>query len=351
MESLVVVTVLGVGGLLVVAAVVAIAVAAGARGAGPSPSEAAAAARRHAGAVTALAWFAAVVVSLVAGPLLARTSSGDVAGVVVGLVPTLAGLTYVGVHAIGEVTWPRPTGAVRRAALQRRTLRDVAPRVMSGAVAVWLGALALVALLGSLTAAPDGRSVEWTFARGSSSASPYPGWHFSVPLLVGGLVVVGAAVLVLRLVASRPAVVDAAPEWDLRMRSLSAHRVLRGVQLALGLTLAGQLLMAGIALSGVASTHPAEGLTAPAVYRAAAIACLVLALVAAVATFVLAGIPGPVPPAPRPDVPAAGPLPHHGGPDARTGPAAPGTPHGSGTATGPARPDAPASPAAPWDRP
>lgn len=291
--------VLAVGGM-VAALVIAVVVIAGTRSAGTSLSDAASAARRHAGAVTGLAWLAAVVALLV-GAQLAGATAFPHSGVMFGLLPALAGLAHAGVHAIGEVTWPGPTGAVRRAALTRRTARDVASPMMTRATATWLGALVVVAVVGSLTAAPDGRSVAARTLHGSSSASPYPGWHYSVPLLAGTLVVVAAAVLVLRLVASRPAVVDAAPEWDLQMRRLSAHRVLRGTQLTLGLTAAGQLLAAGMTLRNVAFAGSAEEMTPAPGYGIAANVCLLLALGIGLAVFAFAAVPGPEPRAPRPD--------------------------------------------------
>ena len=43
-----------------------------------------------------------------------------------GVIPFAAGIAFLGVHAIGERTWPRPTGSIRRAALVARSARDVA---------------------------------------------------------------------------------------------------------------------------------------------------------------------------------------------------------------------------------
>ena len=101
--------------LALVAATVLIAVALSRREA-PAPSRAAEAARSHGIAVNVIAW----LVALGVGPLLLggvgllsyRVSTDATAypGIAIALYPTLVGLLFVGVHAVGERTWPRPTG-------------------------------------------------------------------------------------------------------------------------------------------------------------------------------------------------------------------------------------------------
>ena len=44
---------------------------------------------------------------------------GLTAGLSMGLLPAAGGAAFLAVHAVGERTWPRPTGAVRRAPLAR----------------------------------------------------------------------------------------------------------------------------------------------------------------------------------------------------------------------------------------
>ena len=152
-----------------------------------------------------------------------------------------------------------------------------------------------------LTADGDGRRLATTTALGSGSTGPYPGWPYALPLLAATAVVALAAAGVLRLIARRPAVVDAAPAWDLALRHLSAHRVLRGTQLTLGLLLAGVLVVTGGAVRGIATCcSPAEG-TAP-LPAALGVTLGLLGFAVAVAAAVLALTPAPplAPPAPDP---------------------------------------------------
>ena len=109
-----------------------------ARRAQPAPTTVATyeAARGHALRTTVLAWVAAVAVGLVLIPLAPAlvTRTRPIPGLIPALVPTTVGLVLVGVHAVGEVTWPRPTGAVRSATLTPRTVADIAPRLLRRAL-------------------------------------------------------------------------------------------------------------------------------------------------------------------------------------------------------------------------
>jgi hypothetical protein len=218
----------------------------------PAPSEAATAARRHAATVSLLAWVAAALtppVALLAFVMTLRWSagSGRVAGVLMALTPAGVGLVFLAVHALGERTWPRPTGTIRRAALTPRSTADVAPRWLRRLVWGWAGLLGATLVVCVLTTGDDQFFIR-TWDGGAALGDPFPGWYYGVPLMVAAALVPAASEVVLRLIACRPAVMDAQPEWDLGLRRLSAHRVLRGVQLVLGLTSTGALVFAGDAL-------------------------------------------------------------------------------------------------------
>jgi hypothetical protein len=198
------------------------------------------AARRHAGTVAGGAAALAVLVGVVGSQAIAGVD-GLAEGVLVGLSPALVALAFLAAHAVGERTWPSQRAVVRSATLQRRTVDDVAPRLLRRLT--WgLGALVvLLAVVGGLTAGDDGRSVTRVAEASTSTASPYPGAFYGVWLATGAVAVLAASEGVLRLVARRPAVPHVGARWDVALRRLSAHRVLRGVQLALGLTAAGML--------------------------------------------------------------------------------------------------------------
>jgi hypothetical protein len=270
------------------------------RGPAPAPSGAARAAVRHGAVVHGVA-LVALVGGLVGVPVLvAELAGGPAQGRLLGLAPAAAGLAFAAVQAVGEATWPRPTGPVRRATLVRRTTRDVAPRRLRLVTWAWaaVGALALVA--GGIAAADGGRSIGRTFPAGSTASGPFPGWYFGVPLLVAVAVVLLAAEAVLRLVAVRPTVAGAEPAWDLALRRLSAHRVLRGAQLVLAWTAAGVLVFGGSALRNVGDAVPGAGPGSGA-HLVLGTTALLLGVVAFVGGAVVALVPAaPVPAGSRP---------------------------------------------------
>ena len=258
----------------------------------PAPSEAAEAARRHGVLVTCAAWVLPPTVGLglllPLATIVLRLGGIDAPAtwnaVLAGLYPALFGLGYLAVHAVGERTWPRPAGPVRRAALVHRRVADVAPTWVRRTLHALTAAAVAVLVACGATGAPDGRSITVERYVGDAfttrSASPYPGWDFAVPLLVAVVLVALAAEGVLRLVARRPAIVDADPAYDAASRRLSSQRALRGAVLVVGCSLAGVLVVAGIALQGVE-------------LRALGVAAAVLGVVVGIGSLVVAGIPAP----------------------------------------------------------
>ncbi|WNB85983.1 hypothetical protein [Cellulomonas sp. ATA003] len=271
-------------------ALVAVAVV-GVRAPAPPPSRAAEAARRHAAVVHAIA-LVALVLTLAAGPTLVAGRPADLTqGVLLGLVPAVAGLAFAAVQVVGEATWPRPSGTVRRAPLARRTARDVAPGRLRRVTWAW-ALLAVVTLVACGLVADDGRALTRTWDLGSRSASPFPGWYYGVPLMLAVAVVLLAAEGLLRLVARRPVVSDADPAWDLALRRLSAHRALRGAQLVLAWTAAGVLLVAGGPLRNVGTRYGLDGEVAELLpMHHLGTAAVVLGLVVALAGLVIALVP------------------------------------------------------------
>jgi len=243
------------------------------------------AARRHADVV---AGWAVAAGALAALAVVQATSvvDGLAEGVLVGLAPALVGAAFLGVHAVGELTWPSPRTAVRSASLQPRGPADVAPRGQRRLAGALGGLVLVLAAVGALTAGADGRSVTRVTADVTSTASPYPGAFYGAWLALGAIVLVGAGEGVLRLVARRPAVAQVGGAWDLALRRLSAHRVVRGVQVPLALTAAGMLFYGANA-------------AARAGYPGAAV------LVVVAVALALAGLALAVRPAPDPDAEAA----------------------------------------------
>ncbi|WP_454041314.1 hypothetical protein [Cellulosimicrobium sp. Marseille-Q8652] len=202
------------------------------------------AARRHAGIVAGSAAAAGVLTGIVAAQA-TTVVDGLAEGVLLGLTPALVGLAFLAVHAVGERTWPRQGETVRSASLQPRSVADVAPAGLRRLTWGLAAAILVLAAVGALTAGDDGRSVTRVAGDVTSTASPYPGAFYGVWLALGAVLLLAGSESVLRLVARRPAVALVSSAWDVALRRLSAHRVLRGVQLALALTAAGMLFYGG----------------------------------------------------------------------------------------------------------
>jgi hypothetical protein len=238
--------------VLVLVVAVGLAVSVGGRP-GPSQEATVAAARRHALVVSVTA----VVVGLVVvGWLLVAAadpghgfpgSMSDAAA----FAPLAFALAHTVVLAAGELTWPRPTGSVRRARLVRRRLADVVPRRLFRLALVATAVLVAGLALGALLSDPDGRSISATAGSLTRTTSPWLGPHYGATLSTE-LVLLGLAVAVaLWLVVNRPAVATDDERIETALRRASAHRVLRAPAAAL-LVLAGPVVsLTGSGLAAV----------------------------------------------------------------------------------------------------
>ncbi|MBO0900891.1 hypothetical protein J1G43_13060 [Cellulomonas sp. zg-ZUI22] len=226
-------------------------------------------ARRHAATVALVAW---AVLSAVAVLLPGAVPDGPGAGVALGCVPAVAGLAFLLVAAVGERTWPAPRGTVRGAALTRRTARDVAPRWTVVALLTWTALLLGTLLATGVTAGPDGRTVVLQpDALVSTAAGPYPGAPYAVPLAAATVLLAVATWGVLHLVAARPAVAGVSTDDDALLRRVSGARVVAGVQLVVGGTLAAVLLATGKAVRSAAhATYAVDGVSIEVVQPVAA---------------------------------------------------------------------------------
>jgi len=205
---------------------------------GPGLPSQIATARRH-GMLTGLASTAALVVG---GPVLLvviRASvSGVPTGVALGCLPLLGCAAATVVLLVGELTWPRPTGASRTTLLNPRSVRDLLrdgrARAAAGSTVALLLALAALALTGQ----PDGRSVGRAWADRAEVRGPFPGWLHGVSQLAALVVLLGITSLVLRAANRRATVVSADLDTDRVLRRASAARAYR-------LVLAGTLATLG----------------------------------------------------------------------------------------------------------
>lgn len=259
---------------LLVVLLVAVAAASGTgfvRRSPPSRETTVAAARRHASVSSVAAVALGVTAALGTGVVatLPGTLQGASRNGVAALsVPLAFGIAYTAVLLLGELTWPRPEGDLRRARLVHRGLFDAAPRSL---VALTTGALVgggVVVLLGALLAAPDGRSFGVSAAGGTirGAASPFAGLAYGGPAALGLLALALLTGAALRVVAQRPAVVTADDRIEAALRRASAHRVLRGTAATALVVTGGLLAVSGNAVrsasSGVIATASANGLDA-----------------------------------------------------------------------------------------
>lgn len=206
------------------------------------PPAAVATARSHARRTHVAAW-CAFALAMTATAIAASSARGLETGRINGLVLAAGGVTFLVVSALGEVTWPRPTGSVRTATLARRSVRDVTPRPAALLLSLAAGLLLVALVVGGVTALPDGRSYGRSMIGDgglteSWASSPYPGRFYAVPLALAAVAILLATLGCLVLIARRPAISDASSTWDLAMRQLSAQRMLRGTTLALSATAA-----------------------------------------------------------------------------------------------------------------
>ena len=190
----------------------------------------------------------------------AFVSATSVPGLLAALGPSLAGLVYLGVTGVGEATWRRPTGTQRAAHLARRPLFSRAQPWAARALWAWAALLGLAVVVFGVIAAPDGRSIGSASLDGCvvdgvpvpcdfGASGPFPGWPYGLPILIGAATVLVVTLGVLYLVARRPAVRGTSTTDDELLRTVSATRVVRGAQLALGITLAGVTFFAGATAS------------------------------------------------------------------------------------------------------
>lgn len=195
---------------------------------------------RHDRATQAVASAAALLAAVLAG-LWAWDNPAMRGGLGIPLFMTLgAGTAYVGVHVLGQLLWPRPAGAHRRASLTPRGPSDVVHplplrllRVTAGVLAV---AIALPAVLAPLDGPTVGRQDIYRSPWGEPPSAVnvvrevlglgWPGLRYGLPALL----MAGAVLLLtwwfLRLLADRPRVADTPTVVDEAMRRVAARRVL-----------------------------------------------------------------------------------------------------------------------------
>ena len=160
------------------------------------------------------------------------------------LLGTLAGLCTL---LVGELTWPRPTGSSRTALLQDRSLRTVLEGAWVRAAAVTTVLTAAALVTAGLLADESGQAIRHARPNGAATAGPFPGWSYAGPQLTVLALCVLVAVLVLRAVLRRSAVVTADAETDTLLRRASVGRACRAITAGALVTLGPDLFLGGAA--------------------------------------------------------------------------------------------------------
>src|SRR4051812_19466579 len=201
-----------------------------ARRSGPSHEAAVAAARRHGLVVAVLAPVAGLV--SVGGLLWAAADVGHgfpgSMGNALAISPLAYALAHTLVMILGELTWPRPAGAVRRARLVPRRLSGVLPRRLTRVVAAGTVLLVAVLVVCGILADPDGRSMSHRQGAELRTQTPWPGWHYGEPITVELVLLALLVGVALWVVLNRPAVATDDERIEEALRRASAHRVVRG---------------------------------------------------------------------------------------------------------------------------
>lgn len=245
-----------------------------------------AAARRHGVMTSVLA-----LASMLLGPLLLWPPLSQVVttSILLGLLPLLGSCGAMLVLLAGELTWPRPRGALRTALVAPRSpgmfVRGPWATVAASATALlavvvvaggWLGRHDNGHSLHTVDIAPGGAMTE-------RMAGPFPGWDYGLPQAVGLLTLGALLLLVLRATTDRPAVVTADGATDLLLRRASAARAYRVATFGVLVTTAGDLFFAGTAMQRI---YTDSG-------DVAGIAAVMAALVAGLAALVVVLVPAP----------------------------------------------------------
>ena len=212
------------------------------------------AARRRATRIATLAWVAAAG-GVVLAPVLA-VGAMRVDEVAVWGAALLVGLAFLAVHAVGEGTWPRPTGTARRAPLVVRSVRQVAASGPRRFVWAWAAATVAVAVAGALLADESGRGITAQTDEAWGRATPFPGAPHGIGAVVTVVLVLVGPEVVLRQITQRRAVPDLTVAHDLALRRLAARRVAAGSQAVVAGVLVVLLGVAGSAMENLGASGP-----------------------------------------------------------------------------------------------
>lgn len=206
-------------------------------------------------AVGLLAAVAAAVAVLLPAPLAPAAGRPGVAAM---MLPLAFGVAHTGVILVGELTWPRPAGMVRRARLTHRgALQAIPAWLLRTAIGTLVTGVVVIAV-GAVTDDRYDANRSITVYAGDGlvegAASPYVGAFYGMPALVGLGCLLALSAAALWVVANRPAIVTDDVDVEDALRRASAQRVLRGATAAATILVAGLVAVSGLAIRSAATT-------------------------------------------------------------------------------------------------
>lgn len=215
---------------------------------------------RHARRISAAALVVGALAALAAGfagqlPWLTGVSMPGRAGAALISMPLAFGLAHTGALLVGELSWPKPAGNVRRARLVRRGLLDWVPRWLLRLAEGTLAAGFSIVVVGALLAYPDGRTITVTTGggRAQGAAAPFAGTDYGLPTAAGLAFLAALTVFALWVVTERPSLGTADERAEAVLRRASAHRVLRGATTAALVAVGGLLTVSAFSLRSAAT--------------------------------------------------------------------------------------------------
>ena len=163
--------------------------------------------------------------------------------------PVIIGLILIGSVIAGERASYRAAQQPGEAAIERRNVSDYVPKWLAVASLVGIVLLVGALIVGAIMAGPDGRSVEWGCTVDTpdgptsvgGSGSPFPGAFYGPLVAAAVVVLIGAAVVALWMVAARPrnGADPALVTLDDALRRQTAEGILAAVLLAISATMLG----------------------------------------------------------------------------------------------------------------
>ncbi len=247
---------------------------------------------------------ASAVAALVAVLLLAPQSVfASVTGTLPGAsLPLVVGLSVVVTTGLATQLWPSPTGSIRTASLMSRwpaVLSAIAGRRL---LAVCSAVLAVLLLVGAVTAEPDGETFRRSWQGFSGDTDRYPGWLYTVPIGLLALALLAATWWALRQIEAQPG--RAGDQQDLVLRARTGARAVRGALFGIAGSAAWIGIIMGAAINqatqkmrvavSVAAADPTYPRAPHDVVQDAGMATIVLgACLGLIAVLAVGGLPEP----------------------------------------------------------